>query len=151
MLTKLISVDISRLWDSVLKLAIKESIPPYVLLRNNTLTNILEELLVGNIHCWIAHEPVESLEDELRIYAVIFTTFFDDICSRTKSLMIYGIFALTLIPDLVWDEGIETLMKFGKEKDCSLIVGYSSNPIILQKVEALGGNTDYRYVTVPIE
>ena len=150
MLTKLTSDDIAKLWNTVLKLAIRETIPPYVLLKNETLNNVLECLLTGDLHCWIAHEEVESIEDELLIYAIVFTTFFNDICSRTKSLMIYSIYATTLIPPHIWEDGIEKMIKFAKEKGCSMIIGHSANPIITKKAEELGGRTDYRYITIPL-
>jgi len=144
------SDDVAKLWNTVLKLALRETIPPYVLLKNETLNNVLENLLSGDLHCWIAHEKIENIEDELKIYAVIFTTFFNDICSRTKSLMIYGIYATTLIPPEIWNDGIATLITFAKNKKCSLIIGHSSNPIITQKAKEIGGNTDYQYISIPL-
>lgn len=148
MLTKLTSNDIARLWD-LLKLGLKESVPPYVLLRNDTLNTILDHLLTDHMQCWISHKRVEE-DKELEIFAFIFTTFFIDNCSYTKSLMIYAIYGTTLIPEREWKEGVLALYKYAKEKKCDQIVGHTSNKVLIDRAIEFGGNAEYTYITIPI-
>lgn len=141
MLVSLLPEQVSAHWEEI-SYSIESSLPP-IANENGKMSNILSAILLGKILCWV------SIRDQ-RINAVVTTRILDDDITELKSLLVYTIFAMEGSGDIDWVEGFETLRKYAKSKGCSRIVGYSEFDSILTRMERLGADTRYRFVSFNI-
>jgi hypothetical protein len=142
MLLKMLPEQVSNYWPHI-RNSIEQALPPVVGESPNKMGNILEQLLTGEMQCWVAFR--KDVENE--VVGFIITTVISDPCSKTRNLLIYSLCGLKLSRGLDWIEGMEALRKFAKLMKCSRIVAYSDNQLILKVVEKLGGDTRYKFIT----
>ena len=142
MLLKMLPDQVSNYWPHIRE-SIEQALPPVVNESPNKMGNILEQLLTGEMQCWVAFRR----EDANEVVGFLVTTVTSDACSKTKNLLIYSLCGLKLSRGSDWTEGLEALKKFAKLMQCSRIVAYSDNPLVLKVVEKLGGDTKYKFIT----
>lgn len=148
MLLRLLPDQIAGWWDE-LKPAIEVSLPPIVGDSEGRMNNILSAMLVGGIDCWISYR---KNEEGVEVTGIVTTTIVVDNISGTRSLLIYSIYSPQ--GDLGqdgWAEGYDALSKYAKVVNCENLSAYTALDYICKVVETLGGNTDFRYVTVPLK
>ena len=142
MLVRLLESQISSHWEEI-KYGIEAALPPVVNGSEDRMNNILESLLIGQLVCWV------SMNDKT-MDGILTTEVLYDAASKTKSLLIYSVYAFThTVPD-TWISGVETLRKYALGEGCSRIVGYSNVEQVLNIVEKFGGDTSYRFLSIPL-
>lgn len=147
MLTKLLPDQVATYW-AIIKYAVEESVPPTARSGPEELNNILAALVDGRAECWV---QTRKDEDGFEIEALLVTLFQSDEISDTKALMIYCLFGLTNISPSSWAEGLSTLVQYALSKGCDYITAYSANPEIVRMVGRLGGDTEFRFLRIPLK
>lgn len=149
MLIRMLPEQIAKLWH-VIKPAIEASLPPIASDPEGRMNNVLSAMLVGGIDCWVSYR---KLSEGIEVNAIVTTTIVVDNISGTRSLLIYSIYS----PDGVelgqdgWAEGYDALSKYARAVNCSNLSAYSPLDYICEIAESLGGNADFRYITVPLK
>lgn len=149
MLLRLLPEQVARYWD-IIKPGIEKALPPVAGESADKMNNILGAILGGGMVCWLIYR---KLEEGIEVTGFMVTTIAVDSCTITNSLLIYVIFAAKgrSIGGDGWAEGYEALSKYGKSVGCSRITGYTDVDYVCKIAEKLGGESKYRFVSVPIE
>ena len=107
-------------------------------------TYLLKQLISGNMLCW-------AIQDENEILAYVTTIDWIDIALGEKDIMIYSLTKVSNnITDEIWKDSFMKFATYAKENDYKKVVAFTVVPKILELVEMLGGNTDIRLVTIPL-
>lgn len=140
-LLRLEGEQINRYWE-LIKQGILEAVKPeedY----EQVLTNVLRSLLSGQMQCWIV-----TYEGEPK---AIFTTAIQVEVGGIRSLLIYSMNGYSAISLDVWKGGLKYLRKFAKLQKCEKIVAYSNVERVLQVARMVGGETEYTFISIPVE
>jgi len=147
MITRLLPEQISKHWD-VIKFAIESSLPPTIDDHPDKMNRILSSALSGGITVWVSH----TIENEVNNFEGIgLTKFLYDDSSGTKSMLMYCMYGFNKIADSSWPIVMDSLVKFAKSRNCSKILAYSSIPYMVQRSKELGANTDYTFISFPLD
>lgn len=146
MLTKLLPDQISKFWD-IIRYAIEQSLPPTAGEGPGKMKKILTSLLSGKSQCWASY----IVDGDNRTFEGIVVTriFYDDV-SDTRSLLIYCLYGYEGASQSSWTNGLKTLVKYSKSKNCERIIAYTDLPNIVKLVERLGGDTSYTFLSIPL-
>ena len=146
MLVRLIPEQISQFWN-VIKYALENS-PPLTTEVNydSWINEILTSAMNGSIEVWASYKKGESVKFE----GVVLTSFEIDKFIKKRSLLIYYVFAFRETGKEAWIEGLKTLSKYAKSRNCSRIVAYSNVPEIISTCEKLGGDTSITFISFDI-
>jgi hypothetical protein len=109
--------------------------------------NILESLLAGGMDCWMAYS-IENGKNKISLIAT--TTVSEDLCSRTRSLLVYTVYGVSPATGKDWQEGFDALAKYGKSRGCSRIIAYTDVDSIKKIATILGGEARYTFISIPI-
>ncbi len=143
MLVKLLPDQVSNNWDTI-GYAIESSLPPIAGESDEKMNNILMALLDGRMECWV------SLNSDDRISAVTSTRIMEDDVTRTRSLLLYSIFTFDWADEDTWIEGLETLVKYARGKNCTRITGYTEFDSMIKRAREMGGEARYMFVAWPV-
>ena len=146
MLTKLLPEQISKFWD-VIKYAAEQSIPPNAGEHPDKINRILTAAISGKIDVWASYERGE---DNNRFESIMLTKFLYDDVVGTKNLLIYSIYGYGVISASSWRDGLKTLVKYAKGRNCSMIIAYSNIPEVIKLADSLGAETDFRFISFKI-
>ena len=148
MLLKLSDDQVVRYWEDI-KDAIVAAVPPLAESGIAHTTQLLENILMGQLQVWIL---AESKGNDLAVdtKGTVVTTVWKDIGTGARSLLIYALWGYSFIEAPLWQDGLETLRKFARAERCTKIVSYSKVPRIIQIAEGLGANTETRLITLEV-
>lgn len=142
MLVKLFPEQVGEYWNFLMP-AIRDSLPPTAD-PDSMMSNVLEGLLQGLLHCWIV------TNENCDIKAVCTTTFSFDVGTGTKNLIIYSLYWFTQLGKNEILEGIEILSTFAQANNCKRVCAYSCSPQVIKAAKMLNGNVNYRYITFEV-
>ena len=111
--------DISVLWDS-LKKAIVAGLPPATEVTDKLTSNILSALVRGDMWCW-------TIEEGKVPSAVVTATVTQDICSRTRNLLVYSVWFSEAPKSEAVQKLVRVLIRFAMTQGCSRLCGYTRN------------------------
>lgn len=136
MMTLLTGDQVSRHWE-IIRHAVLETVP--IAERGPDFENsILEALLSNRMFVWIA--SVEA-DGRTQVVAVLVTTFMEDACTKSKSLLLYVVYGFQGIPETAWAEGCQTLLKWASSHGCTRMVAFTDSQHIANIVTKFGGST----------
>lgn len=135
MIVRLSPEQITSIWE-VIRPEIYKALVPTAEATAETLQYILQGLLMDNMQCWLGLEDSTPPFND-KIYAVMITTIYTDLISRTKSLLIYTLTTVKEVPPAMWSVGMKGLEKFASAQDCKFIISYSDNPEMVAIANAL--------------
>lgn len=113
----------------------------------NLMPKVLTELLERRMQCWILAK-VGELNKPL---AVCTTSVMDDALLKQRVLFVFTLFGIKQLNVKAYKKGFRTLRQYAKETGCNRITGYTNQEAIVTWVNYLGGNTDYRLVTLELD
>ena len=147
MIAKLLPDQVAKFWD-VIKYALQNSFPPIAGKSEQRINRVLSQLLSEKAQCWISYK----IEDNVRtIVAITITTHVYDSLSNAKNLLIYCLYSYgDVIDDDSWKEGLKTLVMFAAETRSDNLIAYSSNKIIIDAINKLGGDTSISFISLPL-
>ena len=146
MIVRLEPDQIAEYWD-MLKPAIMGALPPVSSNDKDLANNILENLLAHGMDCWMVYTIKDGVN---KILLIATTTISEDICSRTRSLMVYTVFGVNPASGKEWEEGFEVLSKYGRSRGCSRIIAYTDVESIRRMAKIFGGEARYTFISIPI-
>lgn len=127
--------------------ALEAGVPPYAYTDPQRNNNIFASLLRGEMQLWIAYVRTTK---EIKAVAIVITTVEEDGCSGVRNLLIYTLYGWSRIPGELYATSIETLKKWARARQCHRVVALTANERILELIEGLGGNSEYRMVTIDV-
>jgi len=143
-LVKLSPEEISEKWEDGLMDAIEASLPPLANYESpERMNNILRALCGGGLECWTLW-----LGDDLQIVGVF--ELIIDHATGNKSLLIYALYSYSEVSYEFWGILLKSVRKTAKEKGCSRIVAYSNVDRVVDIINALGGNSEFRFLSLEV-
>jgi len=139
MLVKLLPEQIPKHWKTI-QLSITEAAPPFVKLTEDTFSNNLKALLIGEMECWIV------CKDDGKPVGIMLTTFTNDFCFGTKSLLLYSLWTIGGTSRKIWLDGWETIKKYAVGSNCQLIISYSNSPPIIEMAKMTGAEAEMTFL-----
>lgn len=139
---------ISRTWHE-LKMPIELSLPPISNPSENParMTRILEDLLMGSLQCFIFYVKQDS---KTVPFGMCITAIIDAI-GGNRSLLLYAAYGHTsFIKGSGLVSCIKKLSEYASGQGCNSITAYSNIPTVIDAIRDLGGNTDYRLLTLEV-
>lgn len=144
MLVKLLPEQISRNWKAI-RYSIEEALPPISYGAEDRYDRILMKLLNGSMQCWANYN-----QEQTKMNAIITTTFTGDSVLGVKNLLIYSLYGIGF-GKKDFAQGALTLYRFARANDCDRIVGYTDSEDIISLVDRLKGNTQFTFITLPVD
>ncbi len=142
-LIKILPEQVSEAWEIVAP-AIAKALPPGSALHPYSLTNILQSILAEKSILW---GWFKKAEDSTPIILVLTQEITDDLVG-IRNLLIYAIASLSPATDrAIWTEGVATLVKFAKSRNCRNILAYSNHSGLIDLMEGQGWSTEFSLLT----
>lgn len=141
MLVKLLKTDIDRLWNIIAPM-IEKSLPDWVDLSENVMTNILESLMVGNLTGWFIY--TDSKKPEIVGFGT--TRIAIDEMSGERTLIIYSLYSLNKITKGIWMNATEKITRYAITQKCTSIAAFSNLENVVKLSEMLGADTSVTYI-----
>lgn len=145
MITKLLPENVTDNWD-VIRHAIQSSLPPFALDTPDKMNSILESILLGQLEVWVFYETDEGLN----IKSIWTTSIITDSESKTKNLLMYSIYNFDHSKPEEWLEGLKSMGDYARANECAAITGFTKDPFILRFVESIKGETETRFIRIPV-
>lgn len=143
MLTRLLPDQISKFWD-IIHYAVEQSLPPTVGEHPDKMNRILAAALSGKIEVWASYTRGE---EGAKFEGIVLTKILFDDASQTRNLLIYCLYGYEAVDGDSWMNGLETIAKFAKSRDCASVIAYSDKPEIIEIAKKLGAQARYTYLT----
>ncbi len=148
MLNKIYPEDVAESWEVFAPL-IAKSIPPILGGNVNTMTSILEAIMVETLDCWVL---LGRNSDNQNMKAFATTHIVEDELTREKSLLIYTLTAMPKAKIVMedWSDAFETLRKYAHAKGCSYISAFSDLPNVIALAKKVGANVKTTFIRLEV-
>ena len=121
------------------------ALPPFVNNSADIILRIQEMLLIETLECWACID-----ERSGQFYGIVTTQLIADEITQTRNLLIFSITLTEEHEDIIWDEGYSEIMKYAASKNCTNIIAYSNQPLVVAKAQSLGADVSWRLLTFPV-
>ena len=143
-LLKLSPEQLMTHWPYV-KECILLALPPFVNSNTENIIRIQEMLLVDMLECWACIDEISG-----QFYGIMTTQLTADEITKTRNLFIFSITLTEEHEDIIWDEGYAEMMKYAVAKNCTNIIAYSNQQLVVNKAEKLGADVSWRLLNFPV-
>jgi hypothetical protein len=144
---KLLPHDVASRWEMISP-AIEVSLPPTTEPSIERMSKVLESILSGKLDVFVFFKSVNGVAD---IYAVVTTTFVDQLDRDSTDMLIYSIYGDRKGFSMSdWVKGLEYLKDYAKSKGAVHITGYTNENGLINFVKGVGGGTTYQLVVINI-
>lgn len=143
MLLRLEPSQVETYWPLILE-TIEASVPDSGLLSKET---IQRNLLTGTMQAWLLCAPGQARV----VRAMAVSSLIDDPVSGTRDCLIYAAEAFVPVTDAVWMQCHKDLGVFARANRCARITTFTKDKRILNLVEEMGYNTEYRFCSLDLE
>lgn len=147
MIIRLSTIQISDHWEAI-KDMVDKAIPDIPGQLANTNNNLLRSLTIGESVCWVGYE--KTTENQNNVICMLITKILFDETTGIRSLLIYCIAGWEIMTLGFYEEGLNTLKKYGKESSCNRIIFYSNEPRIIQVSNSCGFDTSMVFGTLQL-
>jgi len=148
MLVKLSVDNISHYWEDIYNV-ISGELPPIAIASKEGEAQLLESLLKGTMDCFFL--VGETYEHSNHIYGVVTTTVQEDACTGNRTMLIYTMSNIDVIPQHLWKEMEHTLVSEARAKGCLSISFYSNNKKLVGYVANMFEVESMYYITVNLD
>lgn len=145
MLVQYSKAQCAQIWDSLIKPTLYEDIPYGDCNNAERFTSILAALLVGNMQCWVQHDP-----ETQAITGFCITQFVHDAGYAESNLLIYHMHIFTGTAKRLLLSGVRTLSQYAKAHGCANVITLSKHPSMIDIAEKFGANTEWRILKFPV-
>ena len=129
---------------SVIREAVIGSLSESGPLNEFQVSNVIEAARRGAVQCWLIYLPDKEGTQEL--LGVGLTRILADPLLQTKQLLIYGLYGFDGLSDTAWAAGFARVCEFAKIEGCSEVVAYTKNPRVLEIADAIGMDSQWRFI-----
>ena len=146
-LTRLHVASVGPLWN-IIRQALTLSWYPGAAFNEESMANIQESIMIGRLTVW----PLTAWEGDklVGIKAMAVTTIAWDDNSANHFLYLYALAAFEPTSMNIWSGAFKILQAYARTHDCVRITARSANPRVIKMVEALGGQSNERYLTLEV-
>ena len=147
-LIKILPEQVNDAWETVGP-AIAKALPPGSALHPYGLTNVLRSILAEDAILWGWFDKPDSPDPTL----LVLTQEIMDNIIGVRNLFIYALVSLDTVHDNgrdLWAEGLVTLTKFAKSRNCRNILAYSNHSSLIDHLETLGWSTEFSLLTIGV-
>lgn len=110
--------------------------------------NILESLLIGEMHCWV--EAIDK-DGKFLLRALLVTQILENGCAGVRNLLIYSFVGMLEAFTLkAWQRAFLTLAQFARKENCQNIIAYTSNQNMIRLAERFHGDVSQRVAIFPL-
>ena len=142
MLLRIMPGQVADYWDDIRE-GLERVLPQGIPDRN---ARLLYGLQMGDLQVWASFQRGLT-PDENVVDGAVVTYVLDEVALKTKTFIIYAVWATHETRPSTWLEGFEALKKFAKSMGCTRLAAYSDDDKILQVARGLRAQTDYTYIT----
>ena len=145
-LIRLLPEQVSEHWV-VIRRAVRRSLPPTTYGSDRRDSNILNNLLIGRMVCWVGR-------DKVGVKLIILTNVVGDSITGVKNLQIYSMFnpSKRILEEDDWIDGMETMKRYARDRDCYRVVAYSKVPRVIEMSrDKLGADVSNIFMTFEVE
>jgi hypothetical protein len=142
-LNKLTPTQVPIYWD-VIKYAIEQSLPPVVGDHPDRMNRILAAAMSDKVDIWASYTRED---DKIKFEGIALTKLLYDEVSDTKNLLLYCLYGYEGFDRGSWAEGLGSLVKYAKSKDCAFITAYTEFPQIVALAKRLGADVRYTFLS----
>jgi hypothetical protein len=132
MLLKMLPEQVSDRWD-ILADGIEANLPYVNDEDAEKMNNILSAILSDEIQCWISYR--NKPDGTKNGVALVLTTTVDDLITRTRSLILYLVWAWEKTQASDWIEGFQAMQGFAKLMKCHRVIAYSNEEKVIKIAE----------------
>ena len=149
----ILRIDTAQVVDywPILQLTATEALPPYVVADENVINNIMSALLRGQMQGWVVVEREEGRP--VRLIAAVITEICVDEIAGARNLMVYALYGAA--PEGVslkhWFDIKNSLAKYAACNGCKKLVAYSNSDAAIKVVKKMGGQVEYRFLSLDLE
>ena len=147
MFVKMLAPQIRNSW-AFIRQSIKEAVPILVEDFEKLSANIFESLIRGSMQCWVSYRENEG---EKTMNGICVTQIISGGYTQDVSLMIYAIRTFVPTDDFFWQEAIEALNAYAKNVGCKHLCAYTDKRSVIERVEDLGFNHGFIFITKEVE
>lgn len=142
MLVKLTGEQVSAYWIDMVKPAIANSLPAHVDMAEDTMNNVLAQILSDKLQCW-------AVMLDGNIVGICTTMVTDDPVTQTRSLLIYSLynFTDTEYPEDLWLNCMAQMQKVAQSYNAYPIYCYTDNEQIVERAKQNGGAFSQHVIT----
>ena len=144
MLVQLLPDQVMHYWDLV-KEALENTLPPYVTDSDKKMEEMQMSFLMCKAVFWI------YVNSEPRVIFCLTTRVIEDEFTGSRSLEITSIFSYSKIMGEEWIDGLETIKKYAKGKNCTKIIAYTDEPLVIKITQKLGFEAKYTFIEYLLE
>jgi hypothetical protein len=141
MIIRLLPEQVNDYWELLFHY-VKAAMPKH--LRDHVKeASVLQAVFDERMQCWVS-----MIEEQ--VHAVITTSIVNDEHLGTKSLLIYSLVSVKLMPEEEWAQALRTISKFARGNGCANIIAYSDVPRVWEIAEMLGMDTKQRVISLEV-
>ena len=127
---------VTQNWDNIYKMFKPALFRPSSTLKANLLRGIISNVM----QCWLC------ARDEVGV-GMALTNVTIDPFSQTRDLMVYAVVTNGNTVSNDWDDSLDTLMAFAKNKGCSRITAFSNNRKLISLLNKFNADTETRFIS----
>jgi len=146
-LVRLTSDQISRFYDDI-EAGVVAAVPPLAGSSPEAITNLMEAMIAGVMEVWMLCQAKEEGPPE--VYAMLVTGSYRDIGTGALTLLIYALYGYTMVPEELWQDGLDTLRKYARSIGACSIGAFTSVPRVRDIAKALGGDVSTTYIRLEV-
>ena len=145
MLVKLTGEQVSKYWIDTIKPAIANSLPDYVDIAEDTMNNILMQILSDALHCW-------AVMDAGKVVGICTTMVSVDVVSKTRAYLIYSLYSLIdeEYPEELWANCMIQIASVAKSYACNTVYCYTDSDQIIKRAQQNGGAFTQQLITFSV-
>ena len=142
MLVMLFPEQISSNWDEI-KGLIEEATPGPKGGSVERMNNILEDLLINKKNMWISYNAEGTFD------GLVGTEVYSDRINNIRTMEIFAVWGKGA-EEGSWTKGWDALAKYALHNKCKRIVAYTKEAVLIERVEALGGDTSFVFCDIEL-
>ena len=142
MLLMLLPEQTTQYWG-IFKRQIEDSPPPIADYGPYNINNILTSIMMGGMQLWVLKDTTDEL------VGFVLTTILRDV-SGVSTLLIYNAAILGAARQNLWLEGLETLIKFGRNRGCAKIASFVCNEKLISLAKDKGLDSQFVFINYNI-
>lgn len=132
--------DYRKMWN-VIRYGLWHSVPPTAGGGLDALRRVLVQLLCGRAQAWVLYKKAAK-----RMQMMMVTYVDSDPLTRSRYLIIYGVYAYSAIEDEAWHAVSDRLDEFARGEGCERIIAFTAVDRIIEMAAATGFADQYHLI-----
>lgn len=127
---------VAQSWDGIYKMFESALFRPSEMVK----ANLLRGILSGVTQCWI------YTREDVGV-GMVLTNVTKEPYSQTRDLLVYAVVSNGNSKPEDWNDGLDTLVQFAKNKGCMRITAFTNNKKLIRLLQRFNADTDMRFLS----